>query len=93
VFDLSKPSTFVRLQDWVRLVRTGLLPERHFPIVLVGAKCDLARNVMADATRQFALRFNLNGYIETSSKENINVEKPFAKLVQLFLYQTARNPL
>jgi small GTP-binding protein len=93
VFDLSRPSTFVRLQDWVRLVRTGLPPERHFPIVLVGAKCDLARNVIADAARQFAVRFNLDGYIETSSKENINVEKPFVKLVQLFLYQTGRNPL
>jgi small GTP-binding protein len=93
VFDLSRPSTFVRLQDWIRLVRTGLPPEKHFPIVLVGAKCDLARNIMADAARQFAVKHNLDGYIETSSKENINVEKPFARLVQLFLSEAGKNPL
>nr|MDO8099005.1 GTP-binding protein [Candidatus Njordarchaeota archaeon] len=90
VFDLSRPSTFVRLHDWVRLVRTGPPPEKHLPIVLVGAKCDLARNVLAWEARQFAARNNLDGYIETSSKENINVEKPFERLLQLFATQARK---
>jgi len=90
VFDLSRPSTFVRLHDWVRLVRNGLPAEKHLPIVLVGAKCDLARNVLAVEARQFAARNNLDGYIETSSKENINIEKPFERLLRLFASQEKR---
>jgi len=91
VFDLSRPSTFAKLQDWIRLARAGLPPEKHFPIVLVGAKCDLVRGVMAEEAKRFAARQNLDGYIETSSKENINVEKPFEKLVHLFVSEARRN--
>jgi small GTP-binding protein len=84
VFDLSRPSSFVRLYDWLTLIRTGLQPEKRFPIVLIGAKCDLARKVLAEEAREFATKYDLDGYIETSSKENINVEKPFERLLQLF---------
>jgi hypothetical protein len=48
---------------------------------------------MAEEARRFAIRHNLDGYIETSSKENINVEKPFGRLIQLFLSQAGRNPM
>jgi GTPase SAR1 family protein len=81
VFDLSRPSTFARLDDWVRLVRTDLQPGKHVPIMLVGAKCDLQREVMANAARDLVTRLRLDGYVETSSKENINVEKPFERLL------------
>ena len=82
VFDLSRPSTFVKLDDWVRLVRTGLPPNKYVPIVLVGAKCDLKREVMAEAARNFVARMELNGYVETSSKGNVNVDKPFEILLK-----------
>lgn len=85
VFDLSRPSTFVRLDDWVRLARSDLPPERHVPIVLVGAKCDLARKVLTEEARSFTARMKLDEYIETSSKGNINVERPFEKLLQLLV--------
>jgi small GTP-binding protein len=81
VFDLSRPSTFIRLDDWVRLVRTDLQPGRHVPIMLVGAKCDLKREVMARAARDLAMKLKLDGYVETSSKDNINVEEPFRRLL------------
>jgi Ras-related protein Rab-43 len=88
VFDLSRPSTFVRLDDWVRLARSELPPEKHVPIVLVGAKCDLARRVLAEEARSFTARMKLDEYIETSSKGNINVEKPFEKLLQLLVQRS-----
>jgi small GTP-binding protein len=90
VFDLSRPSTFVKLNDWVRLVRTGLPADKCVPIVLVGAKCDLKREVMAEAARDFAARMGLNGYVETSSKENFNVDRPFAMLLKSILSGTKR---
>jgi small GTP-binding protein len=81
VFDLSRPSTFVRLDDWVRLIRTGLKPGTYVPIMLVGAKCDLKREIMAGAARDLVNRQMLDGYVETSSKENIRVEEPFYRLL------------
>lgn len=88
VFDLSQPSTFFRLDDWVRLARTGLPPGKHIPIVLVGAKCDLARRVMAEEAKRLAAKMNLDGYIETSSKTNVMVEEPFEKLLRLIIPRT-----
>jgi small GTP-binding protein len=85
VFDLSRPSTFVKLGDWVRLIRTGLPPNKHVPIILVGAKCDLCREVMLSAAREFVLRMNLDGYVETSSKASVRVEEPFEKLLRLIV--------
>jgi Ras-related protein Rab-43 len=81
VFDLSRPSTFVRLDDWIRLVRTGLPPGKQVSIVLVGAKCDLKREVMVTAARDLVTKLKLDGYVETSSKDNINVEEPFRRLL------------
>lgn len=85
VFDLSRPSTFVRLDDWVRLVRTDLPAERHIPIILVGAKCDLKREIVAGAARDLVKRQTLDGYVETSSKENIRVEEPFYRLLNAII--------
>ncbi|WXG43469.1 MAG: GTP-binding protein [Promethearchaeati archaeon SRVP18_Atabeyarchaeia-1] len=83
VFDLSVPSTFIKLDDWVRLARSGFPPDKSIPIVLVGAKCDLARQVMADEARRFVARMKLDGYVETSSKARIMIEEPFARLLRL----------
>jgi small GTP-binding protein len=85
VFDLSRPSTFVRLGDWVKLVRKDLPLSRYVPIMLVGAKCDLCRGVMLDAAREFVARMNLDGYVETSSKANFRVEEPFGRLLSLIV--------
>ena len=84
-FDLSRPSTFVKLDDWVRLVRKDLPPNKHVPIILVGAKCDLRRGVMLDAAKEFAVRWSLDGYVETSSKANFRVEEPFGKLLKFIV--------
>jgi Ras-related protein Rab-43 len=90
VFDLSRPSTFVQLDDWVRLVRTGLPPNKCVPIVLVGAKCDLKREVMVEAAKNFVARMELDGYVETSSKENVNVDKPFEVLIKSIIFGLKR---
>jgi GTPase SAR1 family protein len=90
---LSRPSTFVRLDDWVRLVRTDLQPGRHVPIMLVGAKCDVKREVMVGAARDLVSRLNLDGYVETSSKENIRVEKQFSVLFNIIVCEDAKPAL
>jgi small GTP-binding protein len=90
VFDLSRPSTFVRLDDWVRLVRSDLQPGRHVPIMLVGAKCDLKREIMAGAARDLVARLRLDGYVETSSKENIRIEEPFYLLLNTIVSARVR---
>jgi small GTP-binding protein len=84
-FDLSRPSTFARLDDWVRLVRTDLPPDKYVPIMLVGTKCDLARGVMTEAAKRCVARMHLDGFVETSSKENVRVNEPFLKLLDLIV--------
>lgn len=69
----------------MRLVRKDLPPNKHVPIILVGAKCDLRRGVMLDAAKEFAVRWSLDGYVETSSKANFRVEEPFGKLLKFIV--------
>jgi small GTP-binding protein len=85
VFDLSQPSTFFKLDDWVRLARDGVPPGKHVPIVLVAAKCDLARRINPEEARNLAGKLKLDDYFETSSKTNFMVAEPFERLVGLII--------
>jgi hypothetical protein len=40
---------------------------------------------MLNAAREFVVRMNLDGYVETSSKANIRVGEPFGKLLRLIV--------
>ncbi|KAL9544345.1 Ras GTPase ras2 [Mucor bainieri] len=55
----------------------------HFPVVLVGNKCDLEqdRQVPASAGRELAKQFNCP-FFEVSAKQNTNIEDSFHGLVR-----------
>jgi len=81
-FDLNRFSTFLKLGEWLSLIRANT---EGIPIILVGAKCDLQRAVSREEAIEFAKANNLKAYFETSSKENINVTLAFEYMAKLML--------
>ena len=53
--------------------------DMSLPIILVGTKCDLKDKIIVNNKEigHIIKVFNFNDYIETSSKENINIFKVF----------------
>ena len=78
VYDVTKRETFNNLKNWldeINKITTKVC------IILFGNKCDVDdRAVTEEEAKQFA---NENGiaYIETSAKENINIEKGFSQVI------------
>ena len=82
-FDLSNHESFQHLTDWLDEIKSyGGSPY----IVLVGTKADLKekRDVETKEILEFSKKLGVK-YIETSSKENLNVSKPFEELANVLL--------
>jgi small GTP-binding protein len=83
-FDLTRPMTLDRLEEWERFLRTF---DEELPILLVGLKTDLADSVVVDD--EYALYFkdtlNLFDYIKASCRTGDNVELLFEVLVRKIL--------
>ena len=82
VYDVTRKKSLLNLEEWLKLTR------RHagdIPVILVGAKCDLEKKVFEEDVRKFMQENNVAYWVETSSKNNINVEKPFGLAVKLVM--------
>ena len=79
VFDLTNPSSFEHLPQWIHEVRENVKLE--IPVLLVGNKSDLIdkRAVLRSEIDRFRQKFNLN-YIETSAKTGDRVKECFYTL-------------
>ncbi len=74
VFDYSRPETFSSIEtNWIKdlFELSG-----NVPFILIGNKIDLPRQVDYDLAESLAANYNVN-FIETSAKDNINVEQAF----------------
>jgi len=80
-FDIFRHKTYVNLPGWLNIFREAC-PQA--PIVLVGYKFDKGYHPVLNKKRalEFVDRFNLNSYVEVSSKANMNVELPFKMLLE-----------
>ena len=78
VFDLTRIVSFHTLPEWVTLINKGA---GAIPIVLVGNKSDLAQQTNCGLTNleidAFWKKFELKEYIESSAKDDLNVEGCF----------------
>ncbi|MFX0168351.1 MAG: Rab family GTPase [Candidatus Hodarchaeota archaeon] len=72
-FDLTRISTFFHLDDWLSLVRENT---NNIPILLIGTKLDAVHQTSSEA-KEYAETHELAGYLETSSKEGVNVTEAF----------------
>ena len=83
-FDITRYSTFLQLEEWFDILRGST---DDIPILLVGTKVDLEneRVVSRRAAEEYAQKRGLNGLVETSAKENVNVYEAFERITALML--------
>ena len=83
VYDITKRDTFLSLQKWINEVRN--YTASNVVCALVGNKCDLTeeREVsVEDAEEVCSIIPEILFSIETSAKENTNVENAFARIAE-----------
>lgn len=91
VFDVTRVATFEAVQKWKADVETKVtIPgtEQPIPVVLLANKIDLAKEEFAknrEQMDQFCKENNFVGWFETSAKDNVNIDKASAMLVQAIL--------
>lgn len=84
MFDLTRFSTIIRIEEWLSCFKKGLAPDqKDIPILLVGGKLDLQEQIRItkNEAETRLKQYNLIEYIECSSKTGENVEHVFETLV------------
>jgi small GTP-binding protein len=81
-FDLNRFSTFLKIDQWLDLIRENT---DDIPIILIGMKADLQRAVDQREVIQFAKKQGLKAYFETSSKNDLNVTPAFEYIAKEML--------
>jgi len=79
-FDLSSITTLTSLKDWAELVARV---NKDIPMLLVGTKADLEREVGDEEIREFMDLLGARAYVETSARLMKNVDVPFKLLLSM----------
>ena len=82
VFDLSRIRTFDHVEGWVKEVKDHC---GEIPLVLVGNKLDLKREVKKEEAEEKAKKIGAAHYLEVCAKTGENVDEMFRKLASLIL--------
>jgi len=85
LYDITRSPTLDNIPEWTSIVRQKA---GSIPIMLVGAKLDLATN-QRQIDREFGIQLaeknKMNSFVEISAKENVNIEKGFNVLTEFTL--------
>ena len=82
VFDLTRPITLTKLQDWHEdLIRNA---GKDVLTILIGNKNDLEdlRSIPKKDALAFAKKINALAYVETSAKRGTNVDESFKSITK-----------
>ena len=82
VFDITNPQSLLKLPGWVSSIKKTV--KKSIPMVMVGNKLDLERQVERSEAEDLASRINCI-YLETSAKTGENVENAFEILAKACL--------
>ena len=82
VFDLSSSQTLLKIPGWISSIKKTV--KKAIPMVLIGNKADLEREVDRLEAEDLAKKLNCE-YMETSAKTGDNVELVFEKIAQACL--------
>ena len=89
LFDMSRFMTLESTREWINLIRKNADP--NIPIVLVGTKLDLVSEEeippIVESANALVQEFGLQAFIQTSSKDGINVNETINYMVDTLLYQ------
>jgi len=80
VYDITNYESFKNAEKWLREVKEHAEP--HLVTLFIGNKCDLEENraVKIEEGTEFSQKQGL-GFVETSAKDNINIDTAFTRLV------------
>jgi small GTP-binding protein len=84
VYDRSNPDSFNRVDYWLKEVRRAC---GEVPLVLVANKADLEAKVKPGQGREVAEEHSMV-FVETSAKDDTNVDFAFSELSKLILNRT-----
>ena len=86
VYAINSKESFDNIDMWLRELRTHSNPDAK--VFLIGNKVDLEndRKVTKEQGEQFCKENKINGFMESSAKTGINVQKVFLKAAEL-LYE------
>jgi len=81
VYDITDKKSFEDVKTWIRSIDQNC--DTSVQKILLGNKCDLEdqRVVSKESGQQFAINYGLK-FLETSSKESINVEEAFTTIAR-----------
>ncbi len=84
MFDLTRPLTLDRIDDWVDICRSD---DPELPIIFLGTKYDLKSEISIedDYIEEFLKKHNLIRFLKTSSKSGRNVKRSFEILSESIL--------
>ena len=80
VFDLSSKESFSDVPEWISVARA----EGDIPLLLLGNKYDLERNVSDDEINKFSIERNIP-FCECSALTGYGVQESFAEIANLIL--------
>lgn len=82
VFDLSSNQTLLKIPGWISSIKKTV--KKTIPMILLGNKVDLAREVDKEEAEDLAKRLSCE-YMETSAKTGENVEQVFEVIARACL--------
>jgi len=82
VYDVTNPQSLLKLPGWVSSIKKTV--KKNIPMIIVGNKIDLDRQVEQSEAEDLAKRINCE-YLETSAKTGENVELAFIKIAKACL--------
>jgi small GTP-binding protein len=80
VYDVHDKKSFEKVQDWVQSLNEYTDSSKTIPVILVGNKIDLEREVSTEEGQKLAESFNLP-FFESSAKENKGITEFMHKII------------
>lgn len=90
VYDVTNHNSFEKVGEWIEEVRRYV---PTVPLMIIGNKCDMEdkRQVSTEEGRELAAKYNLI-FLETSAKNNTNIENTFTDLSRLLMKDAENKP-
>ena len=78
-YDINNKESFEKVQYWIEEIKSN--SEENIKCILIGTKCDLdKREVTEEEGKELGDKYGYQ-FLETSAKENININETFENLV------------